>query len=135
MKKVILSLAVGCILISGCSPNYYIPNTQNVPLISEKGEVNITVATVQNQLDFQGAYGLTDKIALQANGSVFFNKNDNEGDGGSGKYFEIGGGYFKPVANGYVFETYGIIGFGNMEIISHQVFLLIRKQLEIFLLI
>ncbi len=103
------------ILITGCNPKFYSPNTQNVPLISEKGETNLTLSGNGNQIEFQGAHGITDAIAIQANGGLFIPSDLDNGDGGSGKFFEVGVGYYTPVAEGFVFETYGLIGFGNME--------------------
>lgn len=103
------------ILITGCNPKFYSPNTQNVPLISEKGETNLTLSGNGNQIEFQGAHGITNSIAIQANGGLFIPSDLDNGSGGSGKFFEVGAGYYTPVADGFVFETYGLIGFGNME--------------------
>ena len=98
-----------------CSPKYYSPNTQNVPLITEKGETNLTLSGNGNQIEIQGAYGISQSIALKANGGLFIPKDLKNGNGGSGKYLEIGGGYYKALSNNLVFETYGLIGFGNFE--------------------
>jgi hypothetical protein len=116
MKQTILLLTtLFGIFSSGCSPIYYSPNTQNVPLISRKGETNLTLAGNANQVEFQGAYGVTNGFALKVNGGFFIPKNNDNGDGGSGKFFEMGGGYYKPLDNDLVFETYGIVGFGTIE--------------------
>lgn len=103
------------ILITGCNPKFYSPNTQNVPLISEKGETNLTLSGNGNQVEFQGAYGVTSAFAIQANGGLFIPSDLDNGDGGSGKFFEVGGGYYTPVAENFIFETYGLVGFGNVE--------------------
>lgn len=103
------------IMLNACNPIYYSPNTQNVPLISEKGETNLTLAGNGNQIEFQAAYGVAQNIALKANGGIFIPKDNDNGDGGSGKFFELGGGYFKPLENNLVFEIYGIAGFGTVE--------------------
>lgn len=116
MKTVIFVMILACvIMLNACNPIYYSPNTQNVPLISEKGETNLTLAGNGNQIEFQAAYGVTQNIALKANGSIFIPKDNDNGDGGSGKFFELGGGYFKPLENNLVFEIYGIAGFGTVE--------------------
>lgn len=39
----------------------------------------------------------------------------DNGDGGSGKFIELGAGYFTPVSKDWVFETYGILGLGSVE--------------------
>ena len=112
--KTLILVSIGIGLIA-CSPKYYSPNTQNVPLISQKGETNLTVSGNGNQVEFQGAYGVTDNIALQANGGLYIPSNLDNGNGGSGKFIEVGGGYFNPVAENWVFETYAIVGFGGFE--------------------
>lgn len=101
--------------MNACSPKYYVPDTQNVPLISEKGETNLNLSGNGNQYEFQGAYGITEGLAVKANGSLFAPSDEDNGDGGSGKYFEGGIGFFKPIQEHWVFETYGIFGIGSME--------------------
>lgn len=115
MKNLILIAVLGSILISGCSPKFYTPDTQNVPLISEQGETNLTLSGNGNQVEIQGAFGVTDGFAIKANGGLFIPSDLDNGNGGSGKFIEFGGGYFKSINENLVFETYGIIGFGNME--------------------
>ena len=101
--------------LASCNPKFYSPNSQNVPLISSKGEKNLTVATDLARVDVQGAYGVTQNIAVKANAGFFFPEDLDNGNGGSGKVFEIGVGYFKPLPNNFVFETYAIAGFGSFE--------------------
>ncbi len=106
---------VAGVTLTGCSPIFYAPNTQNVPLLSEKGEANLTLCGNGNQVEFQGAYGITRNISFKANGGLFIPANLDNGNGGSGKFIEIGGGYFKPIFKKWVFEIYGIAGMGNFE--------------------
>lgn len=114
-NQVFLALSMGSCLLFSCSPKYYSPNTQNVPLITEKNETNLTFAGNANQVEFQGAFGITNNIAIKANGGFFIPVDTEQGDGGSGRFFEFGGGYFRPIGENFVFETYGIVGFGTME--------------------
>ena len=116
MKKSILILASGCfLLLTSCNPKYYTANTQNVPLISQKGETNLTLAGNANQVEAQGAYGITKNIALQANGGLFIPGDLDNGNGGSGRFLELGAGYYKPLENNLVFEVYGLLGMGAVE--------------------
>ena len=110
-------LVFGGLLISfaSCSPKFYTPNTQNVPLISGKGMGTVTAAGNANQVEFQGAYGVTDKIAIQANGGLFIPSDLDNGNGGSGRFLEVGGGYFKAIDPNWVFETYALLGIGRFE--------------------
>ena len=50
-----------------------------------------------------------------ANGGLFFPSDLDNGDGGSGNFVELGGGYFKPLQNNLIFEVYGLVGFGSVE--------------------
>ena len=111
-KLIILVVGFG---LASCNPKFYTPNTQNVPLISEKGETNLTLSGNGNQVEFQGAYGITQNIAIKANGGLFIPSNLDNGNGGSGKFFEIGGGYFKPITENWIFELYGLLGIGSFE--------------------
>ena len=101
--------------MTSCSPKFYSPNTQNVPLISEKGETNLTLSGNGNQVEFQGAHGLTENVAIKANAGLFIPKDLDNGNGGSGNFVEVGGGYFKPINSNWIFESYGIVGFGSFE--------------------
>ena len=112
--KLLTFVAVG-IGFASCNPKFYSPNTQNVPLISEMGETNLTLSGNGNQVEFQGAYGITENITIKANGGLFIPKNIDNGDGGSGKFIEVGGGYYKPITENWIFETYGIVGLGTVE--------------------
>lgn len=116
MKKVrnFMLLVVG-LGVASCSPKFYTPNTMNVPLISEKGEIDLTLSGNVNQVEFQGAYGVANHIAIQANGGVFIPGDLDNGNGGSGRFIELGGGYFLPIQEHWVFEAYGIFGFGSFE--------------------
>jgi hypothetical protein len=110
-----LLLCVVALVVIGCNPKYYSPNTQNVPLLSEKGEVNLTLSGNTNQAEFQGAYAAGEHFALQANGGLFIPKDLENGDGGSGKFIEVGAGYYTPVSETLVFEIYGLAGSGSVE--------------------
>jgi hypothetical protein len=115
MKTMLLPFACVGLLAVSCSPKYYSPNTQNVPLIRERGEVGITLAGSSNQVEFQGAYGLTNSIAIQANGGWFIPGDLDNGNGGSGSFGEGGVGFYRPLGESFVFETYGLFGFGKVE--------------------
>ncbi|MEO8773076.1 MAG: hypothetical protein ABI263_09100 [Gelidibacter sp.] len=112
--KTFIYILAGFGMVS-CNPKLYTPNTHNVPLISEKGQTNLTLSGNGNQVEFQGAYGIAENIAIQASGGLFIPSDLNNGNGGSGKFLEVGGGYFKPISDVWVFEAYGLIGIGSVE--------------------
>lgn len=107
-----LLLLVG---VSACSPKYYIPNTQNVPLISEKGETNLTLSGNDHQVSIHGAYGILDGLAVEINGGLIIPEEADNGNHGSGNFAELGLGYFKKFGEYWVFEAYGIGGIGSMQ--------------------
>ena len=115
MKKSIMFIVLIAAITTSCSPLFYTPNTQNVPLITSKGDNKLSVSGNGNQIELQGAYGLTESFAIQANGGLYIPSDLDNGNGGSGKFFEIGGGYFTPIAENFVFEVYGLVGLGTME--------------------
>ncbi len=109
--------ALGTIVfMASCSPVYYIPNTHNVPAMSEQGEFVGAVAGTTDRADIMAAYAISDNIGVLANASLFFPKDNEDGNGGSGQIFEGGIGYFTPIGdNDFLFETYGILGMGKVE--------------------
>lgn len=116
MKDLVITLFLIIGLgFASCTPVYYKPDTHNVPLISQKGETNLTFSGNPEQLGFEGAFGAAENFAIKANGSLFIPSYDEDFDGGSGRLIEFGAGYFLPIKNGFVFEAYGIFGFGSME--------------------
>lgn len=102
-------------LFSSCSTTYYIPNTQNVPAIDAKGATAVHLAGNGNQVEFQAAYGLTDALAVQANGAWFIPHDEDNGNGGSGSLYEGGIGYYKNLSEHWLFDTYALLGAGQVE--------------------
>jgi len=117
ISKHLLPFIIGIfsIVLLSCSPKYYIPTTQNVPLIDEEGKTNLTLAVTGNQFEFLGAYGLMDALAIQVNGGVIVPPDEDNGNGGSGKYIEAGLGYYTNINDEFLFDAYGLLGFGTME--------------------
>lgn len=117
--KSLLYFFVLAISLSACSPKYYTPDSHNIPLISRKGETNLAVSGSTGRAEFMASHGITEKIALKANGGIYFPSDFGRyetGNSGSGKFLEFGAGYFKPLENNWIFETYGIFGLGSMEV-------------------
>ena len=108
-------LILGLIILTSCSTKYYIPNSQNVPMIKEKGEANINAVGAGGQAELQAAYGITDGIAVQANGVVVFPQDEDNGNGGKGHLIEGGIGFYKNFNEHFLFDTYLLGGFGYME--------------------
>ncbi|MBC7845644.1 MAG: hypothetical protein H7Y10_04040 [Flavobacterium sp.] len=115
MKNIAILLVCGA--LTGCGAVYYVPNTQNVPVMKNEGQTNISfglnVSESTDGFEFQGAYGLTDKIAIQLN--TDWVKASEGTSNGSGYFVELGPGYYKNLSEHFVFETYGLLGFGSTK--------------------
>ncbi|HEX9654432.1 MAG TPA: hypothetical protein VGA99_12030 [bacterium] len=103
------------LLVSGCNPKYYAPNTHNVPLLQQKGNGVATFAAGEARAELQGAYAVTKNLAIMLNLASFKPKNDEEGDGGKGQLVEAGLGYYRGFSKNFVFETYGLASIGDVE--------------------
>ncbi|HOY96351.1 MAG TPA: hypothetical protein PK509_11480 [Catalimonadaceae bacterium] len=102
------------VLFQACSPKYYVPNVQNVPMITQKGQFNGSVAGNDHQFDLQGAYGLSRNAALQINSAWYMPNNNGDGDG-SGGLLEAGVGYFRNPETWFMWDVYGLLGLGAMK--------------------
>lgn len=111
----ILPLSLVAVIMGACSPLYYSPNTQNVPMLKEKGEVAVNVTGNTTRFELQGAYAVSDNQAAMFNLGVFPRKGSTTANGGSGNFIEGGYGYYKPLSNDWRFETFGLLGFGSLE--------------------
>ncbi len=104
------------LLVAGCFPHYYVPNTQNTPMIRTEGDVSGSFhVSTGNLSEFHGAYGITENVAVQINGGFASFGNDVDGDGGSGKYFQLGIGYYSNPSDHVLFDVYSLAAFGDLE--------------------
>lgn len=114
LQKLLLPCSV-LLIASGCTTTYYIPNTQNVPVIDAKGVTSLDLAGTGNQVEFQAAYGITEALAIQANGAWYIPNDADNGNGGSGSLYEGGIGYYKNLSENWLFDTYALVGAGRVE--------------------
>jgi hypothetical protein len=115
MKYTLFAIAICSSLFFSCNPRYYMPNTQNVPLLTQKGETNLTASGANGQYELHAAHAVSNSISIMANGGLFKPEEMDNGDRGSGNFVELGAGYYKPFENKLVLETFGVLGFGSME--------------------
>ncbi len=121
MKRLSLLFLFGLsisVLLSSCKHTYYIPNTHNVPMFKEKNELRASISNGEAEhiktLDFQGAYSITNHIALMGSYMEARGGNYSAGNGGKGTYSDLALGYYRTVGENGVLEAFA--GYG----ISHQ---------------
>lgn len=114
--RTVVPLIAGLLASAACNPIYYSPNTQNVLLPASTGDVGLSVLSDGNRIEAQAAYAPTDAIALQLNGGIFDRGNDeDEEDGGSGRFLEFGAGYVGPIGENLAWELSGLLGVGTVK--------------------
>ena len=89
--NIITLLAI--IFIFSCTPPLYIPNTANVPVLLEQGDLEIGISTGSNGWDAQLATAITDNIGIMVNGSYANTTGSNRKDYHKHNFSEIGLGY------------------------------------------
>lgn len=104
--------------LNSCTPCYYAPNSQNVPLLEGKKDsrasASLRIGGYTAGCDFQGAFALTNQLGIMANYSyntgLYSPSDDTTLSGLKGNLLEIGLGYYKPFKDRYIFEVYGGAG-------------------------
>ena len=118
MRHVKNPVLIVFILISFASCKImYIPNTQNVPMMEEKGDIKLVIGNK----DLQLAYGISDHVGIIANG--YYNKNEWSVLSGTfdNQYvskrslIEGGLGYYSAFGENVRFEVYGGAGYGTVN--------------------
>ncbi len=124
MKKIFFLIATFVfILFYGCVyPHYYYsPNTQDVPLFTEKNELTGNIAgsfgVVNNSFEIQTGLSLPAHLALTANFMTGGNDNTSNSIADYSKinYFEGTAGYYRSFKDIGLFEIYGGYGKGSQR--------------------
>jgi hypothetical protein len=117
MKMKLLPFAVlgflSLVLIS-CAP-VYIPNVINAPMLSNAGEVQLSVHSATSGFDPQFALAVTDNIGIMLNGSFGEASYEDSDNYRKHKFFEMGAGYYQKLNDNFRFETFGGYGFGEIQ--------------------
>ena len=114
-KFIIFSLSI--VYFSACAP-LYVPNVVNTPMLTEKGDLNASLHAGLSGYDAQGAYALTENIAVMLNSSFMNSTSDSSNNYHKHIFVEAGAGYFKPLGEFGLFEVYS--GYGLGKINSYQ---------------
>jgi len=124
MRRNLIYFIVGAAgaLFTSCNTTLYVPNAVNAPLLKEKNEIKASIGFN----NFQAAYGITQNVGVIANAYWDDFKADVTTNGvttktnNKGNLYEIGLGYFKPLSQNVVFETYVGGGLGKIDFSNGQ---------------
>ena len=120
MKKSILPLILllSMVLLSSCAP-VYIPNAVNVPLNSNRGELQIGGHAGSNGFDLQTSYAITKEIAVMLNGSTM-NRTDDSTNSSYHKHSfgEAAIGYYNSFDQAGRFEVFAGYGLGSSSALT-----------------
>ena len=109
------------LLLAACTPVFYSPPSQHIPLLTHEKEFTASGAYMAGGsvggFDVKAAYAVSPHMAVlgSVHGFVPGSKKDNNGSYGSGGIIDVGAGYFIPFSGKFVFETYGFLGYGWMK--------------------
>lgn len=103
------------VIVSACSPIYYSPNTQHVPLYDEQGQASVLAGGTSKGGEIQASYAVSDHWLVLVDGAYFYENDEEDNDNGNGVLGEVGGGYFHPFAQNFVWGTNGLVGYGRFE--------------------
>ncbi len=97
-----------------CAP-VYVPNVINTPMLSNAGEVQLSVSSASSGFDPQFAAAITDHVGIMLNGSFSNRRYEDSDEYRKHKFFEVGVGYYRKIKENVRFETFGGYGFGKVQ--------------------
>ncbi len=112
MRQLLFILLSSLSLLTSCSRTAYVPSVQNVPMLTEKHDINGTI-TFNN---IQSAYAISDHIGLTLSAEtdgIFKNLTDE--DESKKHVVEVGAGYFTPISEDLYFNIYSGAGLGKIS--------------------
>lgn len=101
-------------IINSCAPAY-VPNVINAPLLTNKGEVQISLHAGTSGFDPQAAYAITNHLGVMANASFMNSTSDTTDNYHKHGFMELGAGYFTNFGGRFKFETFAGYGAGKIE--------------------
>ena len=117
MKSLLkMGMAAGLMaVVSGCAPEYYVPNAHNVPVLQRRGDATLSGHLNSFGVELQGAYAIGEHIGVMLNGAGGRQTSDEDSvELGEGKFVEAGFGYYRNLSSRIVWETYALLGVGRI---------------------
>src|SRR5690606_62206 len=107
-------LLAGFLAIQACSP-VYIPNNSNVPLFTEKGEIQLGAYHGTNGTDLQAAVSIVDHLAVMGNFEISVHEDEDPDKHHKHRFGELGIDFYDTFGKMGRFEFYGGYGRGKSE--------------------
>lgn len=116
MKNLLTIIALaGVPFFQSCAP-VYIPNNTNVPLFTEKGEIQLAAYHGTNGTDLQAAVSVIDHLAVMGNFEIVSRDSEDPEDYHRHRFGEVGIGFYNTFAEKGRYEFYGGYGSGKSEV-------------------
>lgn len=105
---------VTLLILFSCAPAY-VPNVINAPMLTNKGEVQVSLHAGTSGYDPQFAWAITNHLGVMVNGSFMNSTSDSTNNYHKHSFGELGLGYFMPVGQRGKFEAFGGVGSGKIQ--------------------
>lgn len=107
-------IVVGFFALQSCAP-VYVPNNTNVPLFTEKGEIQVAGYQGTNGTNLQAAVAVVDHLAVMGNFKYAFHDDEDPEKHRKQKLLEAGVGFYDTFGKAGRYEFYGGYGHGEAE--------------------
>ncbi len=118
LKRFIFSVLT-LLLLAACEPAHYVPDTPNVPLLSNEGEIQTSLSTSHagTQIKLAAAIDDHNAVMLNSNFATYMGYARQPHAFIEGAY-----GYYMPLSDIFRFETFGGLGYGMLDFYSFYEF-------------
>jgi hypothetical protein len=108
-------LITGLIALTSSSCHLlYLPNQVNVPMLTDKNDLSGNISLGLSNVNVQAAFSPINHVGFMANyAGGKTSSSDNSSITNSYYFFELGLGYYKPVAKHMLFDIFGGYGIGD----------------------
>lgn len=123
MKNTLIILSIAAVaMIQSCAP-IYIPSNHNVPLFTEKGEIQLGAAHGTNGTNLQAAVSVIDHLAVMGNFAFAVRETSDSSDYRKHSFYDLGLGYYNTFGGKGRYEVYGGYGRGVGEAYDNYTFI------------
>lgn len=121
-RPIVFIFIIVVIVFTSCSPIYYVPNTQEIPLFTEKnqgrGHIGLGNTSETSLFKISGAYSFSKHFGITGNVFLVSAKSSN-GQTKKGASTGLGLVHFLPVDENFIFES--TLGFASGKAINEDI--------------